>query len=104
MLLIVLRTNAGPSFDSGDLTIESVEVNGILTNVNQSSDIITCMQFQLIIKHRFQQFKLDEKHPVMGSALHIPLETAVSAGSTVKVYIVYQTSKDSIALQWLEKE
>ncbi|KAL5518474.1 LAP2 [Sanghuangporus vaninii] len=68
-------------FDSGDLDISSVEVEGISV-----------------------PFKLNERHPVMGSALHVPFVHPVPKGSKIKVRIAYTTSKDAIALQFLDKE
>ncbi|OBZ79425.1 Leukotriene A-4 hydrolase [Grifola frondosa] len=49
-------------------------------------------------------YELGPHHEVMGSALRIPLPTAPKTGSQVKVTVHYSTSKDSTALQWLEKE
>lgn len=40
----------------------------------------------------------------MGSALHVPLPSGLKSGSGVKVAISYATTKDCIALQWLDKE
>lgn len=40
----------------------------------------------------------------MGSALHIPLPTALAVGSKVKVTIRYKTTDGCTAIQWLEKE
>ncbi|OCB89221.1 hypothetical protein A7U60_g3588 [Sanghuangporus baumii] len=68
-------------FDSGDLDISSVEVEGISV-----------------------PFKLNERHPVMGSALYVPFVHPVPKGSKIKVRIAYTTSKDAIALQFLDKE
>jgi len=50
------------------------------------------------------QFVLKPKHEVMGSALHISLPSGLTSGSKIQVEVEYQTSPDSIALQWLEKE
>ncbi|KII94452.1 hypothetical protein PLICRDRAFT_102250 [Plicaturopsis crispa FD-325 SS-3] len=67
--------------DTGDLTIETVSV-----------------------ADHDASFELKDKHPVMGSALHIPLPSGLKAGSSVSVKVLYSTTKDSTALQWLEKE
>ncbi len=53
---------------------------------------------------RPSKFVLDAKHEVMGSALHVPLLPGTTEGSTAKVAISYQTTKESTALQWLAKE
>jgi hypothetical protein len=50
------------------------------------------------------KYDLEAKHEVMGSALHIPLPSGLKAGSSVAVKIGYRTTKDSTALQWLDKE
>jgi len=68
-------------FDTGDLHIESAEVNGNL-----------------------ETFVLGNKHPVMGSSLFIPLPSSATKGSKIQVKIFYKTDKDCVALQWLEKE
>ncbi|EJD04497.1 uncharacterized protein FOMMEDRAFT_107254 [Fomitiporia mediterranea MF3/22] len=68
-------------FDSGGLDITSAEVAG-----NQVT------------------FKLDERHPVMGSALHIPFSEPLHKGENVEVKITYKTATDAVALQFLDKE
>jgi len=68
-------------FDTADLYIQNVEVAGKQT-----------------------AYEVKAKHPVMGSALHIPLPFGLKSGSSVKVKILYQTTADCTALQWLEKE
>ncbi|KAF8899673.1 peptidase family M1-domain-containing protein [Mucidula mucida] len=68
-------------FDTLDLAIESVDVGG--TTVS---------------------YEVKEKHPVMGSALHVPLPKGLKAGSKVQVTTSYATTDGCIALQWLEKE
>ncbi|KAL0576889.1 Leucyl aminopeptidase yscIV [Marasmius crinis-equi] len=68
-------------FDTANIEIQRAEVEGQQTN-----------------------YELKPKHEVMGSALHIPLSTSPQKGSSVKVTIHYQTTKDCTALQWLEKE
>ena len=39
----------------------------------------------------------------MGSALHIDLPSSVP-GQYIDIKIIYKTTKDSTALQWLDKE
>ncbi|KAF9073998.1 peptidase family M1-domain-containing protein [Rhodocollybia butyracea] len=68
-------------FDTADLDIHSVEVEGNTVS-----------------------YEVKAKHPIMGSALHIPLPSGLKSGSSIKVLINYQTTKDCTALQWLEKE
>ncbi|KAF7969825.1 hypothetical protein HWV62_25876, partial [Athelia sp. TMB] len=48
--------------------------------------------------------QLYPKHEVMGSALHIVPPSTIKSGSKIIVKIVYKTTADSTALQWLEKE
>lgn len=52
----------------------------------------------------FLKFKLSEKHPVMGSALHITFSDPLSKGTKIEVKISYKTSSDAVALQFLDKE
>ena len=40
----------------------------------------------------------------MGQALHIPLSSVPSKGTTLKVTVYYKTTADCTALQWLDKE
>ncbi|KAH9920341.1 uncharacterized protein B0H18DRAFT_1025042 [Fomitopsis serialis] len=49
-------------------------------------------------------FTLGPSHPVMGAALHVPLPSGLKVGNTVKSTIHYSTTKDCMALQWLDKE
>ncbi|OCH94213.1 metalloprotease [Obba rivulosa] len=49
-------------------------------------------------------FVLGPRHEVMGSALRIGLPPSLKAGSKVSVTVHYRTTKDCVALQWLEKE
>ncbi|CAL1696869.1 unnamed protein product [Somion occarium] len=49
-------------------------------------------------------YTVDPKHPVMGSALHIPLPAGLKSGSKVTATIHYKTTKDCTALQFLAKE
>jgi len=58
----------------------------------------------VLVDERVVEFVLGAKHEVMGSALHVPLAPGTRAGSTIKVAILYATTKDSTALQWLAKE
>ncbi|KAF8809387.1 zincin [Phlegmacium glaucopus] len=68
-------------FDTADLDISAVEVNG--TSV---------------------PYNVKPKHPVMGSALHIPLPKDLKAGSSVSTKIAYKTTAECTALQWLDKD
>ncbi|TFY77753.1 hypothetical protein EWM64_g6259 [Hericium alpestre] len=68
-------------FDTLDLNIEKIEVDGVAVS-----------------------FHLTERHPIMGSALQIPLPTGAKSGAQMSVKIFYKTSERCIALQWLEKE
>ncbi|KAF8202833.1 hypothetical protein BJ912DRAFT_1018714 [Pholiota molesta] len=49
-------------------------------------------------------YDVKPKHPVMGSALHIPLPKPLSVGSSVTIKIDYETTEGCIALQWLDKD
>ena len=49
-------------------------------------------------------FELKAKHPVMGSALHIPLPSDLKEGAPVTVQVFYKTTAECTALQWLNKE
>ncbi|KAF8639401.1 hypothetical protein AX17_001526 [Amanita inopinata Kibby_2008] len=68
-------------FDTSDLEIREAQVAG------------------LAVPHETKQ-----KHEIMGSALHIPLPVGLKTGTTVNVKIQYNTTRDSTALQWLDKE
>ncbi|KAJ3751229.1 peptidase family M1-domain-containing protein [Lentinula detonsa] len=68
-------------FDTADLDIESVEVEG-----------------------KSASYEVKPKHPIMGSALHINLPSGLKSGSLIKATIKYQTTKECTALQWLAKE
>ena len=50
------------------------------------------------------QYNVKPKHPVMGSALHIPLPKNLKTGSSVITKITYKTTAECTALQWLDKE
>lgn len=50
------------------------------------------------------QFILNDKHPVMESAPHIPFSRPIQQGTKVTVKIKYETSNDAVALQFLDKE
>jgi hypothetical protein len=52
----------------------------------------------------FTQYDVKPKHPVMGSALHIPLPKSLKTGSSISTKITYKTTAECTALQWLEKE
>ncbi|KAI0809140.1 peptidase family M1-domain-containing protein [Irpex lacteus] len=71
-------------FDTSALDVQGAEVEGVAASV-----ILT------------------QSHPVMGSALHIPLSgipTPPKKGSHIKVKVFYKTTEGCTALQWLEKE
>ncbi|KIK04477.1 hypothetical protein K443DRAFT_675932 [Laccaria amethystina LaAM-08-1] len=68
-------------FDTRDLDISSVEVAG-----------------------KPSSFNLGPNHPVMGSALEVPLPEGLIKEATISVKISYSTTKDCQALQWLAKE
>ncbi|KAF9016849.1 leukotriene A4 hydrolase N-terminal domain-containing protein [Hymenopellis radicata] len=78
-------------FDTLDLAIDSVDVGG--TTVSASST-----------RSHPSQYEVKDKHPVMGSALHVSLPNGLKAGSKVQVTTSYATTEGCIALQWLEKE
>lgn len=40
----------------------------------------------------------------MGAALHLPLPSGLKVGQKVKATVYYKTTKDCMALQWLNKE
>lgn len=66
-----------------------------------------CFKFSKSISHcerDVKQYEVKPKHPIMGSALHIPLPSGLKSGTLVKATITYQTTKDCTALQWLAKE
>ncbi|KAI0075897.1 hypothetical protein K474DRAFT_1663655 [Panus rudis PR-1116 ss-1] len=50
------------------------------------------------------KFTLDPEHPVMGSALHLPLPEGLKAGSKLTATVYYKTTKGCTALQYLAKE
>lgn len=68
-------------FDTADLEIESAQIAGVT------------------VSHH-----VEEKHPVMGSALHVSIPTVPQVGESVSVTISYKTRPNSMALQWLDKE
>ncbi|KAF7340280.1 Leukotriene A-4 hydrolase [Mycena venus] len=68
-------------FDTGDLEVTGAEVNGSAIS-----------------------YDLKPKHEVMGSALHVSLPKGLKSGSSVNVTVFYKTTKDCMALQWLNKE
>ncbi|KAJ7221960.1 Metalloprotease [Mycena haematopus] len=68
-------------FDTGDLQVTGAEVNGSAVS-----------------------YALKPKHEVMGSALHVSLPKGLKSKTSIDVAIFYKTTKDSAALQWLDKE
>lgn len=52
----------------------------------------------------WSKFHIGDKHPVMGSALHVLLPSTAAKGSDITVKIYYETTDGCTALQWLEKE
>ena len=50
------------------------------------------------------QYKLGDKHEVMGSALTISLPTPLKTGEQTTVYIAYSTTDGCTAIGWLAKE
>ncbi|KAJ3808139.1 peptidase family M1-domain-containing protein [Lentinula aff. lateritia] len=80
--LRVLKDDIGEViFDTADLVLDSVEVEG-----------------------KSASYEVKPKHPIMGSALHIPLPSGLKSGSLIKATIKYETTKECTALQWLAKE
>ncbi|KAJ4475116.1 peptidase family M1-domain-containing protein [Lentinula lateritia] len=80
--LRVLKDDIGEViFDTADLVLDSVEVEG-----------------------KSSSYEVKPKHPIMGSALHIPLPSGLKSGSLIKATIKYETTKECTALQWLAKE
>lgn len=57
-----------------------------------------------LVEGRPAEYSLGAAHPVMGSALQIPLPATLQEGAKIKVVVFYKTTKDCMALQWLEKE
>ncbi|KAG8745452.1 hypothetical protein FRC10_007995 [Ceratobasidium sp. 414] len=49
-------------------------------------------------------YDLKKRHPVMGSALMIPLSPPVDKGAKIVVQISYSTTRECTAIGWLEKE
>lgn len=84
------------SFDTSDLDISAVEVDGtsVTVSVHEMSDN----------RLTFMQYNVKPKHPVMGSALYIPLPKCLKIGSSVSAKITYKTTAESTALQWLDRE
>ncbi|KAI0317914.1 peptidase family M1-domain-containing protein [Amylostereum chailletii] len=68
-------------FDTSHLAISKAEVEGSETT-----------------------FTVDERHPVMGSALHVVLPSPPNAGTDISVTVFYSTTEECTALQWLAKE
>jgi len=59
---------------------------------------------KVLVEGRPVRYDLGSPHPVMGSALRVPLASAPAVGSKIKITTYYSTTKDCMALQWLEKE
>lgn len=76
-----------------------MEVNGDIVKVCHRCHPAT----SIAVYDQFIQPRLDPEHPVMGSALHIPLPFT-RAGGNVSVKVAYKTTEESPALLWLEKE
>jgi hypothetical protein len=49
-------------------------------------------------------FDLKSKQAVMGSALHIHLPSGLKEGASITVKVLYKTTTECTALQWLNKE
>ncbi|KZT09024.1 metalloprotease [Laetiporus sulphureus 93-53] len=67
-------------------------------------DTIALSIDEVLVADKQVDFLLGEKHPVMGSALTIPLPSGLKTGNKVKCTISYRTSQKSMSLQWLAKE
>ncbi|KAG8741670.1 hypothetical protein FRC12_015597, partial [Ceratobasidium sp. 428] len=50
------------------------------------------------------EYDLKKRHPVMGSALVIPLSPSLQKGAKIVVRITYSTTRECTAIGWLEKE
>ncbi|KZT68834.1 hypothetical protein DAEQUDRAFT_745556 [Daedalea quercina L-15889] len=67
-------------------------------------DALTLDVEKASVEGKTVNFTLDPSHPVMGAALHVPLPSGLKVGQKVKTTIDYKTTKDCMALQWLDKE
>lgn len=50
------------------------------------------------------KYKLDERHAVLGNALHVYLTTPLKKGDTAQIKIEYATTDKCTALGWLEAD
>ncbi|KAK9899275.1 hypothetical protein P389DRAFT_150549 [Cystobasidium minutum MCA 4210] len=50
------------------------------------------------------KYKLDERHPVLGNALHVYLSKALKKGEKTQIKIEYATTDKCTALGWLEAD
>ncbi|KAK0431183.1 hypothetical protein EV421DRAFT_1854688 [Armillaria borealis] len=78
-----------------------VKVDGVTEVIFDTADLDIS---KVSVQDEPVTYDVKGKHPVMGSALHVPLGGGLKAGSTVKVSVLYRTTKDCTALQWLDKE
>jgi leukotriene-A4 hydrolase len=82
------------------LDIVDVEIAGKSVTVSK----LPPLSCHLFLELSIWQFDIKPKHEVMGSALHIDLPSTLESGQYVDVKIIYQTTKDGTALQWLDRE
>lgn len=50
------------------------------------------------------KYKLDERHPVLGNALHVYLKESLKKGGKAQIKIEYATTDKCTALGWLEAD
>lgn len=50
------------------------------------------------------KYKLDERHPVLGNALHVYLSKPLQKGQSTQIKIEYATTDKCTALGWLEAD
>lgn len=86
------------SFDSSYLTINVVKVKGTPTHVSPLHHISRS------VSSPCTQFNLKPPHPVLGSALVVPLGSKLAPGDKAEVTIEYSTTEQGTAIGWLEKE
>ncbi|TFK25898.1 leukotriene-A4 hydrolase [Coprinopsis marcescibilis] len=67
-------------------------------------DTIDLKVFEVKVDGKASSYEFGAKHPIMGSALHIPLPKGLKGSDTSEVWIKYETSPQATALQWLSKE
>ncbi|KAF9448831.1 hypothetical protein P691DRAFT_775108 [Macrolepiota fuliginosa MF-IS2] len=94
--------------DFGTRTIEGTATHHLIIKEDNINEVILDTN-ELTIKGvsiggKAVPFDLKAKHKVMGSALHIPLPSGLVKGVKVQAQIRYETSPNSTALQWLDKE